>query len=447
MNPRRSDLFGGSSLTLMPLASSRTDLAQLPIEGTVGLTGLPSEAWCGWFDLFLRWVKPTTDAPFESIFAAGLQALSMAVGRAASISYGRETYCNLYSVIVGPPGSLRKSTTVSRARTVIREAFGTNFVCIARSAASGPGLLELFTEEELSGNRTILSPIPGQRVLLDEPEFTALLKKTRRKGTADLAEVLIDLYDGDDISPRTRVRPIRVEQPFFGIISTTTPENLDANLTGLDIECGLLPRFCLFYGVERPPMAYPAAPDLGTLRSLADGLRQIQRHAEQVGSLGMRRLEGDSRGLWTMIYETLSQRTRSTSGSVRAMLERISVHVIKLALLYALQAGHVEIEVEDLQRAALVGTYLAETALLVPGGLQEAPTVRVEAKLLEYLASLPGDEWKSRSEIHHIVGGRIKAAELLASLTALVALGKLEDRAFGSRGRRIVKYRLASDET
>jgi hypothetical protein len=90
-------------------------------------------------------------------------------------------------------------------------------------------------------------PIPGQRVLLDEPELTNLLKKMRRPGTANIAEILLGLFDGTDYSPTTRQRPIVVREPFFSIITATTPEALESTLSDVDIDSGLVPRIATFW--------------------------------------------------------------------------------------------------------------------------------------------------------------------------------------------------------
>lgn len=280
-------------------------------------------------------------------------------------------------------------------------------------------------------------------MLPDEPEFTSLLKKARRRSTADLMEVLLSLYDGDDLSPRTRSRPITVQEPFFCVITTTTPENLEANLTPLDIESGLMPRFMVFLGTERPALPYPDPPNHQLLRGLADRLADIERHARAVGSAGPVRLRGDVLELWRDIFECLNQRAKATIGPGRAMLERIPAHVIKLALLYALQAGHTGIELEDLQRAGLAGTYIVGTAGLLPDGAEEVPTARVEAKLLKLFEAQPDDRWLSANAIHRIVGGRVKASEVKSLLAALVSLGRLEKRRTQVRGRTVWEYREA----
>ena len=315
---------------------------------------------------------------------------------------------------------------------------------VARGAASGPGLLELFTNEEVIGDHKVLAAIPGQRVLLDEPELTGLLKKLHRTGTADLLEVLLVLYDGGDLTPRTRKRPISVQQPFFSLITTTTPQNLEANLTALDIESGLFPRICLFYGVERTPMPYPAPVNLDQQAELARELRAIQCHAEEVGKYGPLTLGGDVLELWYDIFNALSEKEAAETGPAVAMLQRIPVHTLKFALLYAMQARHQRIELDDLARAGIVGGYLTRTALQVPAGPQEVRTTRTEAKILEFFEKQPHSRWVPASEIHRkIVSGRTKATEVRSLLYALADLGRLEMGEEYIRGRRVLKFRRA----
>ena len=416
----------------------------LAINGSfpsAGLKGLPEEVWCDFLEMFRRWVEPTTDSSFEYIFAVAMQTLGLAMGRSVSVSYGSLLYPNFYFVLVGPPGRSRKTTIVSRGVEVIAEAFDSDLVRVARGAGSGPGLLELFTSEEMVGGQRILLSIPGQRVLLDEPELTGLLKKIRRPGTSDLLEMLLVLYDGGNLAPRTRNRPITVQQPFFSMITTTTPQNLEANMTPLDIESGLFPRTCLIYGVERPSMPYPRPIDTAKLAKLAGELQEIQRHAEKVRKYGPLTLDGDVLELWHQIFYALEDKERDEKGPASAMLQRIPAHILKFALLYAMQARHERIQREDLARAGIVGGYLTQTALHVPAGVQEVRTPRMEAKILEFFSNRSDSEWLPASVVHRFVGGRIKAQELRSSLYALVDLGRLELDEKQIRGNMVKIFR------
>src|SRR5438552_3157800 len=100
---------------------------------------LPEHVWTGWLEEFRQWVRPTTDACEESIYAAGLLALSCAIGRTVSINYAGALYSNLYVTIVGPTSVARKSTVLRRARSVLQRAFSADFLRWARSVGSAEG--------------------------------------------------------------------------------------------------------------------------------------------------------------------------------------------------------------------------------------------------------------------------------------------------------------------
>ena len=113
--------------------------------------------------------------------------------------------------------------------------------------------------------------------------------------------------------------------------------------------------------------------------------------------------------------------------------------IMKWALMYAVQAGHAVIEVDDLARGQLIGDYLMQTAELVPNHISKTPVARVEAKIMEALAKDPG-KWLPVSAIHQLVSGRIKAQELRQSLAALVELGRIEQGA--NPNHRSAVYRI-----
>ena len=206
----------------------------------IALPRLPDDVWIGWLDDFRRWVEPSTDAAIEGIFSVASIEIALAIGRGAGIQYGRPVYSNLYCGLLGRTTVPRKTTVVSRGNDVRGRAFTEDFVHTTRSIGSGEGLLELFCQEKEDSEtkKMTLKPTPGQRVLLDEPELCNMLKKARRPGTANITEILLALYDGDDLSPRTRTKPIRVVKPFFCLITATTPENLEMSLTEVDVESG-----------------------------------------------------------------------------------------------------------------------------------------------------------------------------------------------------------------
>src|ERR1700730_6207189 len=109
---------------------------------------LPQHVWTGWLEEVRQWVRPTTDACEESIYAAGLLALSCAIGRTCSITYGGALDSNLYVTIVGSTSVARKSTMLNRARILLERSFTLDVLRWARSVGSAEGLLERFCKEQ-----------------------------------------------------------------------------------------------------------------------------------------------------------------------------------------------------------------------------------------------------------------------------------------------------------
>jgi len=393
------------------------------------LPTLPNDVWAGWIDDFRQWVEPTTDGSFEGIFAVGSQIVGNTIGRFVGVNYGRPTYANTYVLEVGPTGAVRKTTVVSRGHDLCKKAFTNDFLRLSRSIGSGEGLLELFCSEEKDPKtgKVSFEPVAGQRVLLDEPEFCNLLKKSRRPGTANITEILLALFDGDDFSPRTRSRSIRAVQPFFSLITTTTPENLETSLYDVDIESGLIPRFATFYCMPREPMAFPNPPDETGLSDLAKTLQDISGHAADIGSkFGNLTLSSKAKEGWELTFKDLVKEMRQERSTASAIMVRVPAMIMKWALIYAIQAGEAEISEESLARATLVGTYLMETARLVPASVHKCSIARIEGKIVDTLAKIRG-EYLTTNQIHHLVSGRIKADELRRSLESLASMSIIRE--------------------
>jgi hypothetical protein len=400
---------------------------------------LPTDVWVGWLSQFREWVEPSTDAAIEGIFAVGSIVVACSLGRSISVHYGRPLFSNIYCALIGATSVPRKTTILSRGNDVIRRSFTEEIIKISRSMGSGEGLLELFCKEENDSDsgKLVLAPIKGQRVLLDEPELCNLLKKARRPGTANITEILLALFDGDNLSPRTRSKPISVEEPFFSLVTATTPENLEMSLSEVDVESGLMPRFAIFYCNPREPMAYPPPPDETILRGLISELQTISKHAVEFGKRSLT-LSSQAKREWELIFKDMTIAAREQRGLASSMMARIPSMTMKWALMYAILAGHTEILTDDLARACLVGTYLMDTAMLLPNLVQKNALSRVESKIIETLRRLDG-KYLTTNEIHRLVSGRIKADDLRRSLESLEKLSVIEPK---FTERNVKCYRL-----
>jgi putative DNA primase/helicase len=397
---------------------------------------LPDDVWVGWLKKFRDWVLPTTDGAIEGIFAVASMDVGLAIGRDTSIYYFRPTFANFYTTLCGPTGVPKKTTILDRSLNVISWAFAEDFLRVVHTVGSAEGLQERFCREAEEGEgknkHTVLKPVPGQRVLLNEPEFTGLLKKMRRPGTANITEILLGLFDGSDYTPPTRKKPIVVREPFFSLLTTTTPEALELSLNDIDIDSGLIPRFATFFCTPREPKASAPPPDHTEMVALANGLQDISQFARSLSrTTPTLQLSQQARDEWELIYPGLVKEGRSSPKAVSAIMERVPTMIMKWALVYAIQAGHSVIEVDDLARAVIVGDYLMQTAQLVPQHVEKTFLAKVEGKILEVMSREPSKWWKA-SLIHQRVSGRTDAATLRRILDSLVALDKLEQGVSGT---------------
>lgn len=404
-------------------ASEALRIEDLPETGIAGSdVPIPDALWTGFFRAFRDWVAPTTDGALETVYAGAAVALGLAAGRSRAVFYGRRLFANVFALVVGPSGTVRKTTVVSRVLDLLEQAFPTDFVRVVRSIGSAEGFLEHFCAD--TGDA--LEGIPGQRVLFTESEFTDVLTKIGRAGTANVQDVLMRLYDGENVSHRTRRRPIEVVEPFLAALCTTTPENLAGRLDPYCVESGFLPRWSVFWAQPRDPIAYPDSPDAHALVELA---RHLQDRAQR-GAARTLALNRSARDLWEELYRGYHRTLRHTRGVQATMVTRLSEQVMRSALLYALDRGHGSIERADLETASELGHYLQASAGALPQLSGRSAVDEVEQRVLRALSQVAG--WVPASSIHRVVGGRIDAARLRQSLDALVRLGLIEERLYSA---------------
>lgn len=395
---------------------------------------LPSEVWNPTFSLFRDWVQPATEAPEEYTFGTALAVVGLAIGRDAYVQIGRRVYANEYVCLLGSAG-LKKGTPFALVHDEIvvphiDDGLGMKVV---RGTGSAEGLLEAFMEEVTEKDKNgktqkILKPVPERCVITIEEELGYLLKKAHSDATANLREMNCQLWDGVNIAPPTRSRSLRVERPFYSVLSMTTAETLEARLEEDDILSGLLPRFIFFKGSMRPPLAWPQPPSEAGAKALAQALEGIRGHARRLRKSGKECLQpADSiRTAWEKVYTSLRRRAvEAPTPAIGRMLARIDTHILKAALSYAICSGHSQIEQDDLGHALTLGEYLSETAVEVASTQMGSDVRRVEYKIMALLDHNPG-VWVRVRDLQQRLSGRVDANRFHMALKALIKLDRLE---------------------
>jgi Protein of unknown function (DUF3987) len=397
----------------------------------------PDLAWHPLLARMRDWIIPCTESPLEWVFSAAKTAVELVIGRQVYVQMGRRLYANSAQVNIGPAAEKKGTPWALLVEEVLlpyRDLVGLseNTFQIAGGTGSAEGLLQMFMseheEERAKGAKmAVLEPVPGKRVLTIEEELGYLLVKAHSKATANLRETICQLWDGVNVSPPTRQRSLRVVEPFYSILTMTTPETLSSRLEEDDILSGMLTRFVFYQGTPRAPIAWPDAPDPQAARLLAEELSKLNAHVHSVSRHGAS-IEPSpaARSAWEEAYLILKEGARKAgTPALGRMLMRIDTHIIKTSLVYAMLSGHSQIEEEDLGRALSLGSYWGKTAEQIAGTDLGDEAKRAEYKILAVVEQRP-EVWVPVRELHQKVSGRVRAPDFHAAIRALVKLGRLE---------------------
>lgn len=413
-----------------PIPTEQVAEALADRTAVAGGPQLPDEVWTGWFSHWRSWVEPSSDMPLEAIYAGGMTALGIALGRNVAVYGGRNLFANSYGLIVGPPGRTRKSTLIDRLKKVVNTAFvgddGSPFLRITGTAASGPGLLEGFCGPPDEGG--LLRGIPGLRLLLTIDEFSALLLRLQQPATSSIREELMELYYGNPRDNPTRQRPILVEEPHLSVLGVSTPGSLEQRLLDSDLRTGFVPRFFVYYVNLRPVIPLPPQPDEERLRDVVHELQDIAQFSLQLRpKLASVPLSEAAHRTYEEAFQEFHRAGEDMPELAQYMVERVGEKVLTAALVYAMCAKHDQIEVDDLVPAIALGRHQLQVAPLIAGGAALPILSREQQRVLDALREVH-PKWVTPSAVHEFVGGRMKAEGVLATLDSLVALRRVEER-------------------
>ena len=237
-----------------------------PVEDAPAALGLavapasgPAFEYAGVFpaDHFVtRWIAyctGLTDAAAEFHEAAALTILATFTPgvRAALTPWPNGLPTTLYAMLIGPPGTSRKSTAMGLAGAAVRDAAAQALMpgstspeaLLERLAAKGP-IGTLWVQDEIGkalaawGGRNNAS---GDRMISNLLQAYAgdqmVYARVKKKGADGAMQ-----EDGANI-----------ERPHMSILSGSTPAIFDSPSMAARISDGMIPRFAVVYGHTRPP--------------------------------------------------------------------------------------------------------------------------------------------------------------------------------------------------
>jgi hypothetical protein len=237
-------------------------------------------------------------------------------------------HANLFVLVVGETGRGARKTQ-ARAEVmplfkgIDREWYDTH---ILSSLSTGEGVAERVRDGDDDESD------PGEhdkRLLVSCSEFVNVLNVKARTNRI-LTGILRQAWDGQSLMVPTRNDPIVATEPHISITADTMPDELKAKLTSVDMANGFGNRF-LLVRVKRSQKIHLPEPiaDYGDIPArLRSAVAKARRHTAPM------LLDDAARRLYGQFHDSLPDEPK---GMIGERCSRAETHVLRLALIYALQ--------------------------------------------------------------------------------------------------------------
>lgn len=350
----------------------------------------------GFFPEYLRYVRNLTDAPEIYHVASALAVVSAAVckhvlGWFPSNENSVITFpTNLWVLIVGPSGD-RKSTAMNYAVEIGQPSFQDRVSAISGSPEATWDTIVRMTD-----------------AFFFHPEGSTLFSQLQATYWAQGQGMLCDLYDGRDDPPyvrtltgkRTKKNPvpqtykIEIRSPRITMLVGIAPDMLDSTRKS-DWSAGLIGRMLLVYGERTRYNETPAKQDPVGRSRLTELLLQLHYSVQAAGqgrTPPCLRVSIDDDALKAYIAwaKILDADTTDRPSRIKPLLNRLPLHVMRVAALYAVSQYYDVITLDSMIPALLVGDLSRASIERVGDLLAEDLVMRNAIRIRDMLARSPG---------------------------------------------------------
>lgn len=368
-----------------------------------------------------------SEADPAAVLITCLTAVGTALGRTPWIKIADDFHHpRLFSVIVGKSARGRKGTSEGPIRRIFEAAESAVGPMAWKPGpmSSGEGLTNAI--RDATGDND--PGVADKRLLIVESEFGAPLRAMRREGNT-LSTTLRTAWDGKDLEPITKSKPIKASRPHVGIVGHITKAELDVQLGQVEIFNGFANRFlwCCARRQRLVPLARGMSDD--AVKRLGKMLADQLTASREIRCI---EFSPDAGRVYVDAYQQL---TADHGGLYGVVTSRAEVQVIRIAMIYACLDGSSTIDMPHLEAAFAVWDYCDASAKLLFGGSAIYP---LEDRVVRAL--LAGT--KSTTELHEHLGNHVTGAGLSAALASLEKQGRIESATQSTGGRPRVVWRL-----
>jgi hypothetical protein len=299
--------------------------------------------------------------------------------------------------------------------------------------------------------------IIDKRIWIIESEFANVLHQSKREGNT-LSTAIRQSFDGDDIKPATKSKPIGASNPHIGIHANITPAELTGLLNSREMSNGFANRFLMIYAENVGSVPFPSSTPERLVDELTNKTMDIIHFAKggypnSINGVEMS-ISQAAKDLYANVYRELQRPLESDY--LASMLERIRPYSLRLAMLFAITDQTRVIEDYHLQAALEWIRYGINTVKFIFAdkyiNQQQAETRQSADKIMAFLQLSP--KGCSMTELNnscfqkHSSGKEINAA-LNYLLTENPPRIKQIIEAPGSKGGRpktIYKFKIGAEK-
>ncbi len=315
----------------------------------------------GFFERYIEYAEQTTDAPQEFLFTSMLTAVAGVLGNKVYLRRGARVYPNLYTLLVAPSTTSRKSTCLDIA------SFFVSKLGLMLPTSSTPEAFHEYLARKTSYGFWKIS------------EFGSFLKGLGRTYMAGFKEDLTDFYDVPD--ERTRQRKaqtteekqenkdnlveLKIFRPAISICAGSTIVWLQNNLEEGDIGGGWLARFVFSVLGERttPKVAWFDPMDENVEDQYIENIRKDLKRIDKIE--GEYTVIEEAKKIYITWYNDRKEeliKQFSDRAKIEPFVERYATVVLKVAMIMqASKNSNLVVSEDSMLRAIGITEYFIRT--------------------------------------------------------------------------------------
>jgi len=283
-----------------------------------------------------------TESPRIMHLWTGIGSLVAVMRRNYCIPFGHiRMFPYVYTVLVGPPGIVQKSTTLGFSTRLLSKING---VELAPDATSPQKLIMCL--EEASRN---VVQADGNEVhhclTVASSEFASIINGP---DSETMITWLTDLFDREDrFAYQTKTQGSNeISNPWIQLMACTTPSSLQQCLPINTVGDGLTSRIVFVYADKKDQLiSVPRAPKEALVNKLVSSLEEISTN------MGLYTFSDDGLEWWDDFYRKTNEQWTPSDYRLIPYKARRHAHILKLAMVLAVSYGEKELSVRMLDKA------------------------------------------------------------------------------------------------